>query len=534
MAGELEAVLRRVGPCLTSTAAAELVKQFGGTDAAARQRVARRGPGVRELDLPFARKASFIYLPEQYQSPRFLQALTEALEANNGAYARTVQAVAARGGILPVAHLPVAAGLGAGDGQLDADEVRARLVKAQVLAEINVPGVGGCLGFAGTTEYDDVLARMKARLIAEDLVLGAVKTWARNLAIGSYGLFSLRGSSETRKVGRFEWDLTAPCYLAGVSGWDSAKNRPIPGSLVADVLLTDSVDLRGVRPFIYKTETLRLMKVQRCLQIFLADGFTPEALQLLRRHGVIPGRIDELFGIEVARALKELISTLTQTAAAAFDPENFERLFNSLGRFEGAAGTLRGALFEFIAADLLREDGWANVVMNKLYREAGRDLAEVDVRAEKGDEVLFVECKGIVPGKQLDDAEVKRWLEQRIPAVYARARANEEFSNRKFRFELWTTGLLSTDAKDMIDQARLTIRATKYALDVRYGPDLRNVAKAHTRRNRTVLKILDQHFLTSPLLELKVVAEEASKPSLWPPLLAEPVHDFSRPALIGP
>lgn len=432
---------------------------------------------------------------------------------------------------MPTAHLAAAAGLGEGRGQLAVDEVRSRLVKAQVLSEVEVPGLGACVGFAGSTEFDDVLARMKARLIAEDLVLGAVKTWARNLAFGSYKLFALRGGAETRKVGRFEWDLTAPCYLAGVSGWDSSRNRPIPGALVADVLLSESVDLRGIRPFIYKSETLRLMKVTRCLQIFLAESFTPDALQLLRKHGVIPGRIDELFGHEVARAMKELITTLTQTAAAAVDPAKFDLLFSSLGRFEGAAGTLRGALFEFIAADLLREAGWANVVMNKLYREAGRDLAEVDVRAEKGEEVLFVECKGILPGKQLDDAEVKRWLDERVPAVYKRARDNEEFSNRKFRFELWTTGVLSAEARALIESAQSTIRVTKYTLGVRYGADLRDVAKAHTRRNRTLLKVLDQHFLASPLLELKLVAEEQSKQEVWPDL-TEALPALGGPALL--
>lgn len=270
------------------------------------------------------------------------------------------------------------------------------------------------------------------------------------------------------------------------------------------------------------------MKVSRCLQIFLAESFTPEALQLLRKHGVIPGRIDELFGHEVARAMKELITTLTQTAAAAVDPTKFDLLFSSLGRFEGAAGTLRGALFEFVAADLLREAGWANIVMNKLYREAGRDLAEIDVRAEKGEDVLFVECKGILPGKQLDDAEVKLWIEKRVPAVYGRARDNDEFSNRKFRFELWTTGVLSDHARAMIESAQLTTRATRYTLGVRHGPELREMAKAQTRRYRTLLKVLDQHFLASSLLELKLIAEEQSNQAVWPDL-TEPAPALPEP-----
>lgn len=502
MQSQLEQVLRDVGPCLSSAAAAELRRRFGLTDGAARQRVARREFPVRSLDLPFAKGQSFLFLATDFQSQKFFRALTAALEGNNGAYARTIQALGARGGIMPLRHLASAAALADTPGQLSPKVLVERLVKAEVLSEVDVPGQGACVGFRSTAELDDPIAQMKARLIAEDVLLAAVADWARNLALGSYKLFNLRGGDKPPSVGRFEWDMSAPSYISGLTTWNAAEGKPNPGFLIADVLLgRGSVDERGIAPFVYKCETLRRTGKARCMQFFLAEGFTPDALLQVRRCGAVPGRIDELFGRDVAKALKELIATLTQTAAQAADPEKFDFLFSTLGRFEGAAGRLRGALFEFVAAKLLEESGWLEVVINKLYRESGKDLAEVDVRARREDQVLFVECKGIAPGTVLDDEEVKTWLEKRVPAVASRARQNSEYDGSHLRFELWTTGELSPQSMAMVAAKQALVRPTKYTLGVRFGPDLHQLAMRHKRRQPTLAKVLEQHFLNSPLSE---------------------------------
>lgn len=514
MQGQLEQVLRDFGPCLSSVAAAELRRRFSLTESAARQRIARREFPVRSLDdLPFAKGQSFLFLANDFQSQKFFRALTTALERNHGAYARTIQALGARGGIMPLRHLASAAALADTQGQLSEQVLVERLVKAEVLTEVDVPGQGACVGFRSTADLDDPIAHMKARLIAEDLLLAGVRDWARNLALGSFDLFNVRDGGKTPSVGRFEWDMTAPSYISGLTTWDAGAGKPNPGFLIADVLLgRGSVDERGIAPFVYKCETLRRTGKARCMHVFLAEGFTHEALLRVRRCGAVPGRIDELFGREVAKALQELVSTLTQTAAQAADPEKFDFLFTNLGRFEGAAGRLRGALFEFVAAKLLEESGWHEVVINKLYRENGKDLAEVDVRARKEDEVLFVECKGIAPGTVLDDDEVKRWLEKRVPVVAAKARQNGEYDGCRLKFELWTTGELSAQAMAMVAAKQQLVRPTKYTLDVRFGPDLHQLAMRQRRRQPTIAKVLERHFLSGPISEV-VALDSASPPA---------------------
>lgn len=504
MQNQLEQVVRDVGPCLSSVVAAELCRRFGLTEGAARQRIKRRAFPIRSLDLPFSKGQSFLFLATDFQSQKFFHALTMALERNNGAYARTIQALGARGGIMPLRHLASAAALADRPSQLSAQVLVTRLVNAEVLTELDVPGQGACIGFRSTANLDDPIAQMKARLIAEDLLLAAVKDWARNLALGSYDRFNLRGGDKPPSVARFEWDMTAPSYISGLTTWNAAADKPDPGFLIADVLLgRGSVDERGVAPFVYKCETLRRTSKARCMNVFLAEGFTHEALLQVRRCGAVPGRIDELFGRDVAKALKELISMLTQTAAQAADPEKFEFLFSSLGRFEGAAGRLRGALFEFVAAKLLEQSGWQEVVINKLYRENGKDLAEVDVRGCKEDVVLFIECKGITPGTVLSDDEVKTWLEKRVPAVAAKVRQTGEYNGCQLKFELWTTGELSLEAMAMVAARQAQVRSAKYSLGVRFGSDLHKEAKRH-KRQPALAKVLEQHFMAGPFSETKM------------------------------
>lgn len=506
MPSEIEQVLEDVGPCLSSALAAELRSRYKLSEGTARKRVSRAEYPVQHMDLQFRRGATFVYLPSQFQTQGFFRALSDALEANNGAYARTLQAIGARGGIMPLAHLPAAAGLADVVGQLGTEEVVTRLAKINVLTSIEVPGQGECIAFAATAELDEPVHRMKARLVAEEVLLEAVKQWARNLALGSYELFNLRGGVKAPSVGRFEWDMTAPSYLSGLSTWDAKAQKPNPGFLVMDVLLREEVDERALRPFLYKCNTLRHVTPGRCMQFFLAEGFSSEALGLLRKNGVVPGRVEELFGLEVAKALKELISTLTQTAAAALDPAKFDRLFSSLGRFGAAAGTLRGALFEFVAAALLHADGWHEIVINKVYRDGGKDIAEVDVRARKGEDVLFVECKGIAAGTVLDDSEVEKWLLKRVPAVASRALQNEDFNNCNLKFELWITGELSEAARTKIAARQKEVRPSKYTIEVRQGPYLRKLAHRHRRLQPALLDVLDQHFLVSPLSEAKLLS----------------------------
>lgn len=486
------------GPQLSGQLAVGLEKWLGITPAAARKKIERRSKSVRELKLPFARRAKFLYATAQYGSDKFWARLAEALEEGNGAYARVIRALRARGGLLPLTHLTSAAGISSGARQISFERIWQDLVDTGLFQTIEVPGLGECFAFAKKdASLDELLPDIRARLIAETVLLQSVQEWAAKLGLGSFGSFKLRTSQQgtAPTVSVFQWDLTAPSYISALATWNSG--RPNPGFMVLDALLKEQVELNDLLPFIYKCKTLRQVRNVRTLQFFVAHRYTPEALDAIRREGIVPATTESLFGTDVARALMELSGTLAQAATQTIDAEKFSHLFDKLGKVEGAAGTLRGALFEFVVADVMRRTvGGANILMNKIYRKDGKDVAEVDVRVHVPDqEVRFIECKGLLPGRQLPDSEIEAWLTKRIPSVRSQTLENSEFKNIKLTFELWLTGELSPEAQRRVSTAQAAVDPERYTIKVLLARDIEESVKKFP----DLRKVVKQHFLEHPM-----------------------------------
>ncbi|MDR5879411.1 hypothetical protein [Caballeronia sp. LZ032] len=295
--------------------------------------------------------------------------------------------------------------------------------------------------------------------------------------------------------------------MSGNSG--GCSSRPKPGFIVLDVLLKDEVDLNDLSPFIYKCRSLRQVRGVRTMQFFVAHRYTLEALDAIRREGVVPATTESLFGTDVARALMELSATLTQAATQAVEPEKFTQLFEKLGKIEGAAGTLRGALFEFVIADVMRRTvAGANITMNKIYRQDGKDVAEVDVRVVvPGQQIRFIECKGLLPGRLLSDSDVEAWLNKRIPTVRSQTLDNPEFRNLALTFELWLTGELSPEADAKIEAMRASVDPKRYAIKVLLASEIEDTV----RDLPDLRKVITQHFLRHPLAASDEVINPVSK-----------------------
>lgn len=492
-------VLLSEGPQLSGQLAVALEKWLGITPAAARKKVERRSTAVRELKLPFSRRAKFLYATTQYGSDKFWARLAEALEMGNGAYARVIRALHARGGLLPLAHLASAAGISSGDRQISFERVWQDLVGTELFQTIEVPGLGECFAFAKRgASIDEQLPGVRARLIVESVLLQSIQEWAARLGLGSFASFKLRSHQQESAptVSVFQWDLTAPSYISALAAWNNS-GRPKPGFMVLDVLLKEQVELNDLKSFIYKCKTLRQVRNVRTLQFFVAHRYTREALDVMRQEGIIPATTESIFGTDVANALMELSGMLTQAATQAVDLDKFAYLFDKLGKVEGAAGTLRGALFEFVVAEVMRRTvGGATILMNKIYRKDGKDVAEVDVRVHVPDqEIRFIECKGLLPGRLLQDSEIEAWLTKRIPNVRNQTLDNSEFKNITQTFELWLTGELSPEARERISAAQAQVDPKRYTIKVSFARDIEESVKSFP----DLRKLVKQHFLAHPL-----------------------------------
>lgn len=502
-------VLRRIGPCISTDLVAALVQDFKLTPSAARQRVSRSTAIKRLAHLTFSRGAYFLYLQTDYASPRFWDSLVRCLLEQTISYGGGLAALMGREGVMPVAHFSIACGAPvAQKGHISASVALNRLKDANLVQTFDVPGIGECVELVQKTPaQSSEVAAMRARLHTEDLLLCAIKDWARNLGLVSYNTVSLRDQGATQpKVGTFNWDLTAPSYLGPLAQWDGGKAKP--GFLVCDVLLGVNVSAEELRPFINKCKTLRsLPNIGRCLQVFVADGYEPEAFSLAKDAGVVPATTSTLFGVEVAKALRQLTDILKEAYPREGTLEKVDEVFARLSHIEGAANNLRGALFEFLVAEVVRlSSPHTTIQLNEILRDPHGKSAEIDVLVyQLNQSVRFIECKGYKPGGTVPDEMVMRWLDDRIPFIRRIAEGDRSWRGCKLKFEFWTSGQLSTEAKAMIQVEAKKIR--KFELSVFEGQD---VAIMVSDTNTAALKkTYCDHFLEHPLEK----AERASKKS---------------------
>lgn len=500
-------VLRRIGPCISSDLIASLVKDYKLTPAAARQRVSR-STAIRKLaHLTFPRGAHFLYFESDYASPRFWDALVRCLIDHTISYGGGLAALMARGGVMPVAHFPIACGAPvAQKGHISASAALNQLKNANLVQTFDVPGIGECVELVQRASANSSeVAAMRARLHTEELLLCAVKDWARNLGLVSYNTVSLRDEGGKQpKVGTFNWDLAAPSYLGPLMQWDGRK--PKSGFLVCDVLLGVNVSAEELRPFINKCKTLRsLPNIGRCLQVFVADGYKREAFSLAKEVGAIPATTSSLFGVDVANALRQLTDVLKEAYPQEGTLQKVDEVFTRLSHIEGAANNLRGALFEFLVAEVARLcSPHTSIQLNEILRDGQGKSAEVDVLVyQLNQSVRFIECKGYKPGGTVPDDMVKRWLEDRIPLIRRVAEQDRSWRGCSLEFEFWTSGQLSAEAKAMVQiEAR---RVRKFKLKIFEGQDVANMVRS--TNTAALKKTYDDHFLDHPLEK----AERATK-----------------------
>lgn len=494
----VEIFLEEHGPQLSSGVADYLVKTLGISSAAARKRVSRLAGNVRRLGyVTFPRKARFMYLEQQFGSPMYWENLVEALMRTKSAYGNAIAALRQRGGVVPERLFPIICGAPVKQQKhLSPDTIFIRLNEAGLLTRVTLPGLGDCIAIVQADDYYDALAPIaRARLITESFLLAAVSDWLKNLGIVSYGKVATREDDTLPRVGTFAWDLSAPSYL-GPMVKTTKEGKDNPGFVVCDVHMGDVVTLEGAKPFVNKCRTLRsLRKVGPCLQIFVAEKFDGDAFRLLKQKGIIPATPANLFGEEIATGLVELSGVLSAAARfSSLDPTKFDELFRRLGKIEGASRQLRGTLFEYLVADVMRKSsGPYRVRMNQVYKIEGKE-AEADVIAERDDiSVTFIECKGHSPDGQTPHEEVRRWVQHTVPTLFKIKNESRDWKNMALRFEFWTTAPLTEASIDFLENASNNIKPTRYTIDWLSGPEILSLCQE--TQNDGLVTAFQKHFM---------------------------------------
>lgn len=503
MSETISSLLKENGPGLTSELIEAMVKK-GVSQEAARQRINRaKGEYIRLAGLRFAKNVRFIYLDDQYGSPEFWKAVERAFLSSGHSYWGAVAGLRARGGVCPKELFPSVCGAPlARQRQLSPDRILERLCAIQLLEEVtdqNTGTVSVCFNPHSYHRHSD--AHIKANLLAEQIALYAVRDWARKIGLGSYGKFRIRGEAEAPVVSGITWDLSAPSYMRPLASMNGGSIKP--GFLVCDVNLDGPIGEDQVAIFVRKHALASAPKnVAPIMPFLIGEVFTQSAFDLARKSGIAATTIGTLFGDETAKALRDLIDLLSNAGAtAAVNPQHLYDVMHALTKIEGAAGNLRGALFELAIGSLAKDIEGGFLVVGEKRRElfTGRE-AEIDVLLDRPNQkpVLIIECKSKIPGASLALSEAQKWYSDRVPFIHKILTQDDRYEERSFRFELWSNGPFDPDASAWLNEQNTNFEG--FTLDWKDGAALKDYARK--TNSSAIRKTLKEHYFLHPLTKL--------------------------------
>lgn len=494
MSDDIAQLLLDEGPGLSGELLLRL-QETGLSRDAARKRLSRRSGSVKTLSgLTFPKNARFYFHEDQFGRHDYWKALYRAITDGSPAYGPALAGMVAHGGIVPKAFFPIVSGAPIKQkGRTGSDAVLSRLEAVGVLRQYT-------LGNMPVVALQDPLSNvdedgLAARLTVQTVLLDAVADWARKLGLVSYNKVRVRHRDDPLPLfGTHAFDLTGPSYLAPMVRYTDGK--PSPGAIVCDAY-TGQLDLPAARGFIRKCTTSRnLRRLSPFLPVLIADGFTPDAFNAVRAEGIVATKPSALFGREVARGLAGLLETLRHASAIAVsNPDVIETLFGQLGHIEGAAANLRGALFELIVGHVVHREGALSIDVGRRVRLSDSESLEIDVFFYSPSKVRVIECKGYAPSHLVGAEEVAEWIKKKAPRIHKHFRVQDNYQNRVFRFEFWTSGSFTDDARQLA--ASISASTSRYEVELVAGPDVR--ARIGNVNAPGLGKVFDEHYAKHPI-----------------------------------
>ncbi|WP_299489889.1 hypothetical protein [uncultured Shewanella sp.] len=493
--------LRKKGPSLSSDITEYLISKHGILPATARQRVSRASKEILKLELSFPRNAKFLFLREQSGSDKYWSNLVNALLKTKSAYGYALTSLMARDGITPLHHFDIVCGAPIKQKKhLSTNTILQRLLQVNLIKTIDVPKIGNCvyIGFH-SNHVEDLFPQLKARLLAEDILLRGFSSWLKRNNFISYNQVKTREQEPLPIVSTTAWDLCGPSYLSPLIAFNPGDTKPKPGFVTCDVLIKPMVSKNDLQPYIQKVKALRGLKnVGKSLHFFIAYKYSEEAFALLKGEGISPATIDSIFGKEVSNGISHILNIFTEIIPnSGLDLASLDKIYNILGKVEGAASRIRGVFFEYLAAEVIRTlFTYHSINMNYICKtENGQKEADI-VYVTKNNQVIFVEAKGYNPRTLITEKEVNYWLTEQVPIFYKYCQNHPDWKNKKLVFKYWTTSDFNEGALLLLNKMKNQVSPKKYTLEYSNGSDIQKIIK--DTDNSQLNDIYNTHYMKHP------------------------------------
>lgn len=447
-------LLENQGGMLSGELAKHLVSTQNITEIAARKRIERLTSPIHKLKGFFADNQSFIYHSNNYNSEEYFEKLKEAFETSAKRCSAFITAIDYNHGIIHKLDLPnyTFSPTTKIKGHVLYSTLLDKLRKANVILDYDQEHFR--LNHFISKNLEPNFRHYKSIQFVKDLLVNQFTNWSRNI-----GLCSFKTAETNKEVGGFQFAFASPTYINGLVQYK--ENVPKPGFVVADVLIGNLTTLKEVDFFLQKIDAIRASNPSlKLFPVLILDGVEVNALNKLKKTGVLIATVKELFGESYNELLKNLINTITNAGVILKkNPEKYIELMSQLTKLiNGKTNNLRGDLFE-LAVGYYYSKYCQSLDIGKKIRLEDFSTKEIDVLAVYENEIRVIECKGY--NYSIGTDYIDTYLSDKIFTI--RKWLDQFYPNKKQIFEIWSTGGFDNEASEKLQKAKENTK--KYSID---------------------------------------------------------------------
>lgn len=476
----IEELLNEHSPMMSGTLVKHLSTRLRIPENTASQKVSRAKEIIKIKGF-FSSQQSFCYLESHKKSHNLYEELSKAMFDYGRKYWYCLNAIRLNNGMISKTELECYTNypINRLKGHKPFSVIMSEFINAKIVT------YDGDNYYLAPGFTDNSLNMVKSRAISQikRTVLNDFAQVIRNI-----GLISYKSAELFAEFGKFRWGIKGVSYVTGL------KTDAKPGFVIGDVMIGNPFYFKDVEFFIRKMEhVLNFSKAPRLMPFLLVDNIDPDALEELKKKGIIVGFIGELFGKKYADALNELITLLNNVGASlSGTPDKFVKLIEELEIYNKTlVHNIKGSLFEYFVGYLIQRK-FPNIDVGRvIYGE--NEKHEIDILACNPDEVIVVECKATQ--SPIDDEEIRKWQRSVIPLVKNYLRTQDILSDKKIIFEYWSVSGFSSDALKRLND----FKSSTTAFTVNYYDMDAIKTRISQLKNKALSNTFNNYFLKSNL-----------------------------------
>lgn len=477
----LEKLIKEKGPILSSELIESLMNSEKGiSNEAARKRLSRINKDIIRIKGLFADRQILFHEKEIFASEEYYSGLSRALRKAGKQYHIILQSLDFHYGQLKIDQLPaytVNPILNL-KGHITFNTV---LEKLKNLRLISIDGEFVSISSI-ITENNPNSKRAKGVEVAKNFLLIQFNDWSRKIGLASYN-----SSKFHSEFGKYQFNFVSPSYIGSLP--KIYNKKIIPGFIVADVLIGNTVIESQVEFFINKIKALKFQRnLARFIPFLIVESIDTKALNHLKSQGVVVGFVNELFGDKYKDLLNSLIGLVTNAGAILKkNPEAYLDLISKLNKLvDGKTNNLRGDLFE-LAVGYYQGRICSTIDIGKIIYHEGLQR-EIDVFGLLPNKIYVSECKGY--NHEVSEEEVQVWLSEKVPVIRKWILDQPSLSDKDIVFEFWSTGGFTEDARSFLEKRKSGTK--KYTIDFFNLDEM--VLKSKEIKSKKFTEILREYY----------------------------------------